>query len=101
MKDTKTSLVCSHCFKDSSVKITYLKNSTVKLTCENCGYTVRISSEAASHFSFTEWGYRLLTKPARTALEVKRDSLNFISTFPLRVITKPIRIARELEKSLL
>lgn len=101
MKSLKTSLVCSRCFKDFPVRITYLKGSMIELICENCGYTTRVSSGAAPGFSLIEWERRLLTKPIRTALEIKRDSLYFMSSFPLRVITKPIRIARELEKSLM
>ena len=101
MEDIKTSLVCSHCFKESPVKITYLENSMIKLTCERCGYTVKISQRLTPDFSLIKWERRLITKPVRMALEAKKDSLSFISTLPLRVMTKPLRIVRELEKNLL
>ncbi|MBE0478400.1 hypothetical protein IBX65_04685 [Candidatus Aerophobetes bacterium] len=101
MKDIQTSLICSHCLKEAPVKITYLGNSMVKVTCKSCGYTIKISPTPSSCISSVKWEHRLLTKPIRLALEMKTDSLHFISTFPLRVITKPLRIVRELEKALL
>ncbi|RLE13590.1 hypothetical protein DRJ04_04045 [Candidatus Aerophobetes bacterium] len=100
MEKIRTLLRCSHCFKDSSTKIVYSKNSAVKIICENCGYTVRIPQSSKPEFSIVDWEQRLLTKPLRIALEIKKDSFHFISTFPLRLVTKPLRIARELEKSL-
>lgn len=101
MEDIQTSLVCSHCFKESPVKITYLENSMIKLTCESCGYAVKIPQRLIPDFSLIKWERRLITKPVRMALEAKKDSLGFISTLPLRVMTKPLRIVRELEKNLL
>ena len=101
MEEIETSLVCSHCFKESPVRITYLENSTVALTCRRCGYTIRVSPRVVSDFSLVEWEHRLLTKPGRLASEMRKDSLHFLSNFPLRVITKPLRVAQELEKSLL
>lgn len=98
MKQLRTSLMCSHCFKHCSVKITYLKNSTIELTCENCGYTTKVSPDLTPTLSSSEWKRRLITKPIRTALEIKRDPIYFVYSLPLRVITKPVRIARELEK---
>jgi len=100
MKQIKTTLVCSHCFKESPIRITYLRNSPIRLTCENCGYTIKLSGITEQELSLSQWERRLLTKPLRIALETKRDSLNLISMLPIRFITKPLRIIRELEESL-
>lgn len=101
MKNMKTSLMCSRCFKNSSVNITYVGGSTVKLTCEDCGYTIRMPPKNVLDLDFPNLERRLLTKPARVAREMEKDCFHFVSSFPLRVITKPIRIARELEKGLM
>jgi len=100
MREVKTTLVCSHCFKESAVRITYLGDSTIKITCESCGHITKVSPESISTFFSKDWKHRVLTKPLRIAQEVSHDPLHFVSTFPLRLLTKPLRIARELEKNL-
>ena len=100
MREAKTTLLCSHCFKESEVRITYLGNSLVKITCESCGYVTKVSSESIPRSLSKDWKHRILTKPLRIAREVSHNPLHFASTFPLRLLTKPLRIVRELEKSL-
>ncbi|MCD6406845.1 hypothetical protein J7L81_03120 [Candidatus Aerophobetes bacterium] len=100
MKEIKTTLICSHCFKESPVRITYLEESTVKLTCERCGHTIRITEKKRQDLSLTDLELRILTKPLRLALEAKKDSFRFVSTLPLRMLIKPFRIARELKEVL-
>lgn len=98
MKEVQTTLICSHCLRETAAKITYRENSIVEIVCMSCGYTMEIYKEPVPRLCIIEWEHRLVTKPIRLALEMKRDSFHFISTFPLRVITKPLRIVRELEQ---
>ncbi len=102
MKEIRTILVCSHCFKESPVKIKYLHDSMFEISCERCGQKIRIYSkpEQILFSSLKEWGERALTKPIRIAIEAKRDSIQFMSTFPFRLLTKPLRIVQEVKKTL-
>jgi len=100
MKQIKSYLLCSRCFKNSPVRITYFPDSRIRLVCLRCGYTTEISSRSFSPFFLHHLEKRILTKPLRMAVELKKDSLAFLSTLPLRVITKPVRLIREIEKTL-
>jgi hypothetical protein len=39
---------------------------------------------------------RILTKPHRITEEMRKDLTIFITSLPIRIMTKPIRLAREL-----
>ncbi|MCD6257101.1 bh protein [Candidatus Aerophobetes bacterium] len=101
MKEVRTTLLCSNCFKEAPMKILYIGNSMAKITCESCGYTIKVAPEEAIELYLDDLKHRILTKPLRIAKEIRKDSFQFISTFPLRVITKPLRVAREIDKSMI
>lgn len=101
MREIRTNLICSRCFKESPVRITYLGDSIVQMRCENCGNSMRVHSKSSvPHFSLKEWERRIVTKPVRVAMEAQSNPLRFISSFPFRLLTKPLRVSCELQRIL-
>jgi len=98
VKETKTTLLCSWCFKESPILITSIGGFIVRMKCESCGHTFKVPTEMFYSYFLSDWKRRILTKPTRLAEEIKSDPSSFANSFPMRVITKPFRIAREIEK---
>lgn len=98
IKETKTTLLCSWCFKESPILITSVGGFIVRMKCQRCGHIFKVPTEMFYFSLFSDWKKRILTKPARLAEEMINDPSSFTSSFPMRVITKPFRIAKEIEK---
>jgi len=99
VKQIKTSLVCSWCFKEALTNITYVGDSIAKIECENCNHVFEVSRTVLYSYLISDWEKRGFTKPVRLAREIKKDPSHFIVGLPFRVISKPLRMAKELVES--
>jgi len=96
IKQVKTTLLCSNCLEESPFLLTYLGDSLIKMECLKCGYTSKIASEEIHRAFLRDWTERVSTKPLRLACEFERDTLSFCLGLPIRILTKPLRVANEL-----
>ena len=99
VKQIKTSLVCSWCFKEALTNITYIGDCIAKIECENCNHVFEVSRTVLYSYLISDWEKRGLTKPVRLAREIRKDPSHFIIGLPFRVISKPLRMAKELVES--
>lgn len=99
VKQIKTSLVCSWCFKEALTNITYVGDSIARIECENCNHVFEVSRTVLYSYLLSDWEKRGLTKPVRLAREIKKDPSHFIIGLPFRVMSKPLRMVKELIES--
>jgi len=96
VKQIKTTLLCSWCFREAPTLITYVADSIVRIECQKCGHLFKVSRATLYSYLVSDWEKRSFTKPARLAREIKNDPSHFIIGLPFRVMSKPLRMAREL-----
>ncbi len=99
VKQIRTSLVCSWCFSEASTIVTYVGDSIAKMECENCNHVFEVSRTVLHSYLVSDWEKRGFTKPVRLAREIRKDPSHFIIGLPFRVISKPLRMAKELIES--
>ena len=99
VKQMETSLTCSWCFSEALTTITYVGDSIAKIECENCTHVFEVPRTVLYSFLISDWEKRGFTKPVRLAREIRRDPSHFIVGLPFRVMSKPLRMARELIES--
>ena len=96
VKQIKSRLVCSWCFSEADTLVTYIADSIAKIECQNCGHIFKVSRPTLYSYLVSDWERRSFTKPVRLAREIKNDPSHFIIGLPFRIMSKPLRIAREL-----
>jgi len=97
IKEVRTTLLCSWCSKETPNIITYVGDSIARIKCQSCGHTLKISPETLYSYLISDWRRRAFTKPIRLAEEIRENPCHFINSFPQRVISKPLRMIREME----
>jgi len=95
MKTIETSLFCSRCGIETDHAITYAGEYLKEIECLRCGHTVSVNSEELMDAYKEDFVKRVLTKPRRITREWREDYKKFLVTIPIRVMTKPGRVAKE------
>ncbi|ADL08181.1 hypothetical protein [Thermosediminibacter oceani] len=90
-------LFCLHCNKDTPHVVTYVGKILKSIKCEECGNEIEIKREKLLENYAAEFIERILTKPYRMTRELEKDITKFILSLPIRIITKPYRIVKEVE----
>ena len=96
VKQIKTNLVCSWCFKEASHRVVYIGDSIARIECQNCGHIFRVSRATLYSYLLYDWETRGFTKPVRLAEELRDDPSHFLVGLPFRIMSKPLRLAKEL-----
>lgn len=91
-------LYCENCNGETDHTITYRNGKICSIGCQVCGAEVHLDHQSMSHYYKEEVLNRLLTKPGRMTREMQADLNGFLRSMPKRVITKPYRVYKELEK---
>ena len=65
------------------------------IKCAECGSEIEIRREKLIGNYAVDFIERILTKPYRMTRELEKDLTKFILSLPIRIITKPYRIAKE------
>ncbi len=99
VKQMKTSLVCSLCFSKALNTSTCVGVSISKMECENCNHLFEVPRTVLHSYLISDWEKRGFTKPVRLAREIRKDPSLFVVGLPFRVISKPLRMAKELIES--
>ena len=92
----KTELFCLHCDKETIHTITYSGRYLHKIKCEKCGTEIALDRRRILETYTADTLDRIFTKPHRLTEEMRKDLTVFITSLPIRIITKPIRMAKEI-----
>lgn len=93
----EASLFCIHCGEDTEHVISYKNNHIHQVACRNCGVEVNIDQDYVKKHFKEEFVLRVLTKPVRITREMERDLTGFLVSLPFRVVTKPYRVFKEFQ----
>ena len=96
----ETNLFCLHCQKEVLHKIFYFGVALKAIQCSVCGTEIRFDRKRILEVESLEFVDRLFTKPKRLTEELRRDLTAFLSTMPIRIATKPYRLAKEIVKKI-
>nr|WP_240795396.1 bh protein [Aquibacillus halophilus] len=77
-------------------KITYVNNQITKVECEECHNILEIRVDIMNEL-FKESYNRVATKPSRVTKEYREDLSHFLFSLPIRVMTKPYRVAKDIK----
>ncbi len=111
---TDVDLLCTPCMMTTSHTITYVDGRLASIECENCHRRVEVHEQeptqgnqagpASHHITLSgihqiysaDFAQRILTKPHRIGEQLQEDLSLFLITLPLRLITKPYRLTKEI-----
>ncbi|MFZ7121480.1 MAG: bh protein [Eubacteriaceae bacterium] len=88
-------LYCIHCNEETNHTIQYKNNHINQIRCKKCGIEVKIDQDYVQKHFKEEFIHRVLTKPVRITKEMEKDLTGFLKSFPYRVVTKPFRVYKE------
>ena len=91
----KTTLFCLHCEKETPHTIMYRGEYLQRINCNICGMEIHIDKEKIMKLYISNALNRLFTKPGRITEEMRRDLSTFLISLPLRIVSKPYRVAKE------
>ncbi len=109
LEPTEVELLCIPCLHSTVHTVTYMDRRLVSLECEECHHrtemgeggtanqtTHRITLRDMERLYTEEFLHRILTKPQRITQELEEDLSLFLATLPLRMVTKPYRVMKEI-----
>ncbi len=91
-------LYCLHCQKEVSHEIHYFDVALKSIICKECGTEIKLDRKRILEVESLEYVDRIFTKPRRLTEELRRDLTKFLATLPIRIATKPYRMAKEIVK---
>lgn len=92
--DEGAMLFCMHCQKETPHDIQYMNEVISSIQCENCHNKMSIDIDAMDQFHHYLYE-RLVSKPGRLTEEARQDFSKFLSSMPMRIISKPVRFSSE------
>ncbi len=98
MKIMEATLFCLHCNEETTHEITYAGQYLKSIKCKKCGNGIDIDKEKLMEQYKEDWVERIITKPKRLTKEMEQDFKKFIFSFPVRVLTKYYRVAKEVKE---
>lgn len=99
MRETiETKLFCLHCQKEVPHEIHYFGVALSSIRCKECDTEIKLDRKRVLEVESLEFADRILTKPIRLTEELRKDLTHFLSTLPIRIATKPYRMAKEMVK---
>ena len=90
-----STLLCLHCDRPTEHVITYVGDRLSSVTCRECGTSLSVDRQKLAERMAADAVERLLTKPKRITEEIRNDLAGFLASLPIRIVTKPYRLARE------
>lgn len=96
----KAMLFCLHCSMETEHTITYVGNVIKSIKCEECGTEIELKREALVKDYTSDFIDRIMTKPTRMTEELEKDLTGFLCSMPIRILTKPYRVLKEVREVL-
>ena len=93
---------CLHCRKETLHTLTYAggyskgESYLKRIKCEECGTSLEIDRKIILEHYAGHALERIFTKPHRLTGEIRKGLTRFIKSLPIRIITKPYRIGKEI-----
>ncbi|MFK3939942.1 bh protein [Alkalihalobacillus sp. NPDC078783] len=91
-------LYCIHCKEEVPHEITYVNNQLKSIECLECRHDLEINLNLNKEF-YEETQKRVATKPKRMTQEYREDLSRFLFSLPVRVISKPYRMFKDIKQS--
>lgn len=98
ISEMKADLYCIECNDDTLHNIVYLNSEIKCVECEECNRKVEVKVDLKKEV-YKEIYNRVTTKPSRISQEYKKDLSKFLIKLPRRVVSKPYRAVRYLNKA--
>jgi hypothetical protein len=93
-----TKLFCIHCQEEAPHEIHYFDVALRSILCKRCGTEIKLDRKRILEVESLEFADRLFTKPRRLTEELRKDLTHLLATLPIRIATKPYRLAKEIVK---
>ncbi len=90
-----TELLCLHCDRETNHTVIYRGKYIHRIKCIECGTEIAINSKKILGNYTPEDAGRCVSKPGKALEEMAADLAAFMSSLPVRIITKPVRLAGE------
>ncbi|MGX7350607.1 hypothetical protein RU97_GL001589 [Enterococcus canis] len=92
--EEQAALFCMHCQKETPHHIHYLDQQIASIDCQICQNQISIDLDAMKIFH--QYLYeRLISKPGRLTEEARQDFSHFLTSLPMRIVSKPVRFSQE------
>lgn len=98
IKRMNTELYCIHCKEEVEHSITYINSKIKSVKCLECHHKMEINIDVNREF-YKEIYKRISSKPERITKEYREDLSHFLFSLPVRVVTKPYRILKDVNNS--
>ncbi|MGM0878616.1 MAG: bh protein [Bacillota bacterium] len=96
--EMRSNLYCISCNDETPHIITYINNEIESIECEDCQRGMVIKRDIMKEF-YKEVYERVSSKPSRITTEYKENLSGFLYKLPVRVVSKPYRVMRDLNQS--
>lgn len=90
-----TELLCLHCDSETAHSIIYRGKHIHRIKCLECGTELAINSRRILDKYTSDAIERFFAAPRGINEEMRKDLTLFIAGLPVRIITKPVRMAKE------
>ncbi|XXM71426.1 bh protein [Lysinibacillus sphaericus] len=98
IKHMEADLFCVHCKEEVEHSITYVNEKIKSVECLECHHKMEINIDVNREF-YKEIYKRIATKPERITKEYQADLSHFLFSLPVRVVSKPYRILKDINDS--
>lgn len=98
IKEMEAGLYCSQCHDDTLHRVVYFNDKIQSIECEECHRQTSMKIDAKKEL-YKEVYQRVSTKPSRLKKEYKNDLSKFVLGLPKRVISKPYRFVKYVDKT--
>lgn len=98
ISEMEAGLYCTQCRDDTLHRIVYVNKKIQSIKCEGCQRITDMKIDAKKEL-YKEVYERISTKPLRLKKEYNQDVTKFVSDMPKRVISKPYRLIKYINKT--
>ncbi len=95
-KETKIMLFCINCNKESPHTVFYIGNYLRSVVCDSCNKKIEIDRRHLRTVFAEDFINRILTKPHRVTVDMKKAFATLIPFFPKRLFKEPLKVLREI-----
>ncbi|WP_273124246.1 bh protein [Bacillus weihaiensis] len=98
IKEMEALLFCVYCKEEVDHSITYVNDKLKNVECLECQHKMEINLNVNREF-YKEIYKRISSKPERMTKEYREDLSHFLYSLPVRVVSKPYRILKDINQS--